>query len=194
MRRHWKKIALVVAAIIVCALFGVILMFDPQPSYQGRRLSEWIKAEDEQAELGALLHMDTNALPYLVKWTCYGAHARWQRTLLTFCSAHPSGLTTRLAVFLNWNYNRAEHAARALTLLSTNAYPALPQLGLLIAENRDPAAASRAQLCNLRILYGWPRHAVEMVAKEQRAFHDPNPAVRQAATNVHDLVTSLTVQ
>jgi hypothetical protein len=204
MRRHWKKLALVLAALATCALFAV-LASDPQPSYQGRKLSEWINHRDtttdtNNSELDALLHMGTNTLSHLVDWACPDPTPQWKVAIVDNCLKHQSGpnqsnLTVRLAIWLLGKYARADYANRALGLLGTNAYPALPELANRIADAQNQPSATRARYATISVLYGWPPPPVrEMRSMEQRAFQDPNPIVRQAATNVHDLVTALTAK
>ncbi len=197
MRRHWKKLALLSAACVASALFSV-LAYDPQPSYQGRKLSEWIMCQDTNAERDALIHMGTNALPYLVNWACPDDPQKWKMTILSTSLKYQSGptqsnLTVRLATWLNEKYLRAESANRALGLLGTNAYPALPQLVQRIAVH-SYSLSLRARYATTAVLYGSTLRVREVQSMEQSAFNHSNPDVRRAATNVHELVTILTSQ
>ena len=189
MRRHWKKIALLLAAIIVCVLSAIAarsFITDPPPSYQGRKLSEWISCQYTDAETAALVQMGTNALPYLVDWACPKQHPRWRRALIQLLQK--SQPTRRLSAWLDTDKVRAGCARGALGLLRTNAYPALPQLASLIAAAHSSQEAFYPQYSTLAILYGNRPTTPYMRTLEQRAFNDPNPTIRQAATNVLEIV------
>jgi hypothetical protein len=64
---------------------------------------------------------------------------------------------------------------------------AIPQLAHFTADTR----ANRARYATILILYGGLPEASQTAHMEQRAFNDPNPVVRQAATNVHALLTRI---
>ncbi len=198
MRRHWKKLVLFSVAFVACALFALLAVFarslttPRQPSYQGHKLSDWITSQDTNAETAALVQMGTDALPYLVDWACPKQNPRWRRALIQLLQKTTP--TRRLSAWLDTDYARAGCARGALGLLRTNAYPALPQLASLIAAAHSPQEASYPQYSTLAILYGNRPTVPYMRTLEQRAFNDPNPTIRQAATNVRPFVNLQAMQ
>jgi hypothetical protein len=207
--RHWKKLALLLVAPLAASLLLAILTSDSEPSYQGAPLRWWIvypsTMKSPEVVHDALLHMGTNALPLLVKWACY-TPPRWRRSLLNLCAKYPKVTPTKLSV---WAYNpefRALGAAGALWFLGTNAYPALAQLNLIAANAQDTNKADRAVKCTFLILYPgvisqvgsdpqftWvARHgrgtSGDLATLKSNLFRDPNPVIRQAATNTHRMI------
>ncbi len=186
-RGRWFRLALLLAAIVACALFAtlaVVLTKDPQPSYQGRKLSEWIACRDKASEVDALLHMGTNIFPYLVKWVAPNRPPKWRSTIVLFCLDHESNTTLRLAGWLEQDGTRAYDANRALGLLGTNAYPALPLLNEMTMDQlkADTAARAIALILFSEGQEGWKRSTARAAC--EKYFQDPNPTVRQAAINV----------
>jgi hypothetical protein len=187
MRRHWKRIALLLAVTAVAAC--VLIAFsspEPEPSYQGRTLSEWISpANYPQPEMDALLHMGTNVLPHLVKWVGYTT-PEWRKLLLRFNNKHPNMLPQ---AFTQWIYRpgyRVSHATEALDLMRTNAYPALLMLAELGAKTKDRTALDNITQCMYVILRPPPTTEGPHNVIEE-AFLSPDPMIRQAATNAQRL-------
>jgi hypothetical protein len=193
-RRHWKKLALLLAGIAIAApVIFAVFGGKSEPSYQGRTITDWIddrNAPDETVA-EAFRQMGTNALPYLVSWTC-PTNSKWKDSISRFAFKHQSTLPQ---VFLNW-VNRDTHrmfkAEQAFGLLRTNAYPALPLL-MARANAKDPFTSQQAIKCIVSTLYGTqifgygPKvHITQQDSSEEdRALIAPNPAVRQAAEIVH---------
>jgi len=79
MGKRRKYLLLTVAALVVVGL-TLFLATPREPSYDGKRLSEWIKiygenglstSVDKETAAGAIRQIGTNALPYPVKWIGY---------------------------------------------------------------------------------------------------------------------------
>ena len=162
MRRHWNKLALLLPAlgVAMCVLLA-LSGGEPEPSYHGRKLSEWIKTLDFRGmgreETDALLHMGTNAFPLLVKWACY-TPPKWRQSLQRFCDEHQRTIPRFVD---DWAFKcdlRREHALRAFTRLRANAYPALPELNLAASQRHDQAKTNAAAWCIFLILKGLPPH------------------------------------
>jgi hypothetical protein len=83
-RNHRKKLG---ALILILALVAIrfSLRTNPEPSYNGRRLSEWISiyatnnpsetTPDGEAAAIAIRCLGTNALPFLLEWIHIGTPA-----------------------------------------------------------------------------------------------------------------------
>jgi hypothetical protein len=194
MRRHWKKLALLVAATALAAsVLFAICGGEPEPTYQGRTLSDWLlDARSPTAEAEALVHMGTNALPHLVKWAC-NPPPKWRESIANLCLNHPKMAPKPLTDWLNKRTFLHNATIGAFSLLDTNAYPALPQLSLIVTNTKDEASALSAYSSISVILRGSfliasrsarPDSRGKKVVLEQ-AFQLPNPIVRQAATNAH---------
>jgi hypothetical protein len=85
-----QKRVIVLVAILCAALLATVLLIDhsaKEPEYNGQPLHFWVLAlvQDHNADArkdvrDALHEMDTNALPFLLKWIQYEP-ARWRYTL-----------------------------------------------------------------------------------------------------------------
>src|SRR2546425_11158597 len=85
MRRRRNYVLIFALGIVVA---GLVVAFIPsrEPSYAGKRLSEWVdgyaaawpNAQSESDE--AIRHIGTNAVPYLLKWIQYETPA-WESAL-----------------------------------------------------------------------------------------------------------------
>ena len=146
MRRHWKKLALLLAgiAIAACVLFATF-SGQPEPSYQDRTLRQWVMlwtntvsfpATDPKQEVvaDALLHMGTNVFPFLTKWAI-AEPPKWLKPLDFLCAKFPSLRKNSLVASAYSNTQRQSfQALRGLLILGTNAAPALPELARIAAS------------------------------------------------------------
>src|SRR5690349_2786311 len=91
MSKRAKPIALAIGA-AVTALLVLATWHNPEPSYQGKPLSYWIRpfldtngpysrpsASQLTIATNALHHIGTNAIPLLVEWVSYDAEGRRNR-------------------------------------------------------------------------------------------------------------------
>jgi hypothetical protein len=193
MRRHWKKLALLLgAALAACVLIG-IFNSDPEPSYQGRTLSNWLAnpTGDQDLYVEALRHMGTNALRYLVNWGCTPT-PRWRAYIEQLCHSHKSLVPNRLTHWAEKDSARVSATYRAFSLLRTNAYSVLPELNRRAATKPDSQEALGASVCLATILHGYPLGHIKMT--DQRYMSDSDPVIREAATNVNRLLLRLSGQ
>jgi hypothetical protein len=190
-RRHWKKLALsfAVAAAAGCLLFA-LLSREPEPSYQGRRLSEWLlNPPSLHAESAALLHMGSNALPCLVNWAC-APPPKWRKSIADFCLNHPKTVPNFVTTWAAKPLLLCNATSDAFWMLDTNAYPALPQLSFMMIKTNNEASAQGAYRSIIAALRGsfFTDSGDRREPKLNRmvlehAFKHPDPVVRQAATN-----------
>ena len=209
MRRHCKKVVLLLVgvALVACFLFA-LPSGEIEPTYEGRRLSD-VLSEPPALDRGialvqreriaeGLLHMGTNALPYLVKWACTPT-PKWRTTLAQFCQSHPRIFPDALTRRLTKSDNLAERAMITLADLGTNAYPAILQLLQITNDTQSVRRAKRAADCldhikaehrreiprpaalaahnGSSISLGFPRNTNILGP----ALSDTNPVIRQAA-------------
>ena len=157
MRKH-RKLRIALACLAVVAGVVVFATRDTEPHYQGRSLSQWLMIYYESDRLNrdpaqrpvaaaAIRAVGTNALPQLIKWTCYEVptwHAYITRALprstaLRSANSRP----TRTTVYRG--FHRAHAAQLGFRLLGTNAVSAIPELTTISQDTSRPQAAARAQ-------------------------------------------------
>ena len=145
MRRHRKKLALIMAAAAtaVCAILAVF-SGKPEPSLSGRPLSQWIQrynshpfsgfaeqTDDEAAD--AIRHIGTNGIPWLLAWLSYET-PQWRRKLESTAAdlaSHIGDAPLRITYALTQDEKkrlRADQAAYAFSALGPTAKPAAPAL------------------------------------------------------------------
>ena len=150
MMTHKKGMVLATCAIIVIGL--CLLVFgdwEHQPRYQGRSLSAWLAISYEQGSVSdeeareAVLHIGTNALPYLLRWIQHQP-PRWHYSLQRFLPSR---------IWENWSFQgflagrsgmRAEYGSQGFYILGTNSIAALPELERLMTSNTTPVVVRRA--------------------------------------------------
>jgi hypothetical protein len=189
---HRKRLALLlIATVIVASILLAVLAPEREPAYQGHNLTYWVlDSADHQEQTDALRSMDTNTLPFLVKWACTPTPA-WRASIESFCANHPKWFPSSLVDRLRRNTLRQWHSYSAFSLLRTNAYPSLPQLNLIAATQRNGGA----DLSLSAILYGYPCPSMPTLRNlEEEALRNPNPVVREAATNAHRVILNLMIQ
>ena len=128
---------------------GVVLLLlrprshENEPQYQGHSLSHWLLLSLSQRENAnkALIHIDTNALPFLLKWIRY-ERPRWRARL---ADAIPWGLqgTIRPMIFSQSDFLAAA-STDAFKHLGTNGVAAIPELTTLMQDTNAPQTAVRA--------------------------------------------------
>ena len=88
MRKRRTYVIMIAVGVLVGAL-AVVLLPSWEPSYEGKRLSEWVDSYSYSIDRGqytpkqrdqAILGIGTNALPYLLKWIRYERPA-WKMKL-----------------------------------------------------------------------------------------------------------------
>ncbi len=196
------------AGIVLLAIIVILLLtYHREPSWQGRRLSQWMEdfgskyagpgdfPEGEEA----VRHFDTNAIPYLVQWIEYQASPLMQQ-LRGFQLINKSILR---------NESRAIGSLRALERLGPRAMSGLPRLARKVQrlkpqdQPRSLVALSYLgeqalpemimALTNRHIsgrsvltdaLYKMGDKASPALLALQKSLHDPDPLVRGGACAV----------
>ena len=154
-RRKWVVVG-VITVVAIVVMVGITVVPSSEPSYQGKRLSEWvdkrwfapqpgfpqpvvpppaswfpIDAEETIREIG------TKAIPYLLKWIRYEPPV-WKTKLFTVINRmFRCSLEDQQAI-------RADTAASAVAVLGSEAVGAVPGLALLMNDTHAPNRARRA--------------------------------------------------
>src|SRR2546421_4212358 len=157
-----RRISLIVIAIaLLLVALAVVLLPSREPSYGGKRLTEWVESYEQPAVLRrggdfarhntdadvAIQHIGTNATAYLVKWIRYETPS-WQVKCF--------GLVNRIfrRVRPSWQLTDSREQGRAV-----RALPALAALGpdVTIPEItrilNDPKAITRKELAVMAFGY-----------------------------------------
>lgn len=141
MKQRWRTIELAAAAVLAAALLFRVL-HPSEPSYEGRRLSEWLRdfgsrqpndteEPERQARQAAeaIRHLGTNCLPVLLKMIQVRDSVVKDK-LTAWTDRHS---------FIKFNFTSAEElrnqALDAFAALGPVARPAIPELTVLL--NRD---------------------------------------------------------
>lgn len=141
-----KRYVVAIIAIAVILLAG--LHKNPEPRYNGRSLSQWLRdyeafgthAEaDQSAAADAVREIGTNALPFLITWISYG-NTNWHS--LFRATAKMPGMSKPYGSFSRRLNQRVILGAGGFTILGTNAAPAVPALVYLATNQASPMAIS----------------------------------------------------
>jgi hypothetical protein len=147
--RNRKRLVLAIAGFIaLVAGLWLLLNRNAEPSYEGKRLSEWVEiyssasqpfAEFQQAA-SAIRAIGTNALPFLIQWAASEPGAV-RHCLTTVSQRLPSRISNNRTV-TDWLLEpqmRSFMARLALGVLGEDAVPAVPALHqvALNSSNRD---------------------------------------------------------
>jgi hypothetical protein len=158
-KRRWPvMIAGAAALTITLAIVFPIVHRKPEPTYNGRRLSEWLKdyrrperngGMPTEAELAVRL-IGTNALPSLLEWIRYELPP-WRKKLLRLATRPVEGKTLDEgkiiygnSLILGKSTRLAELAELGFVILNTNAATAIPELEALMKNNQKPDIGLRA--------------------------------------------------
>ena len=137
-RRH----ILILLACGLAVVLYAILSIPREPSYKGKRLSEWIEIHgivahsmSDREEAGeAIRHIGTNGLPYLLAWIREPQQATWQIRLAKASEALPE----RLRPVSLYAYSaRPFCASLAVGALGPAANNAIPELTRLANDTND---------------------------------------------------------
>ncbi len=156
-KRRWK-IAIAAAALIAIVASLELATRDPEPSYHGRTLSEWVSAykplyfsarrnEDlnsaRTSEVGqALREMNPAALPTLVEWIGYEIPT--SPPYFEYAVSRVFGYDSRLYAMITKKKARIWETVIAFDALGTNASPAIPQLTTMVINSKHPDSARPA--------------------------------------------------
>src|SRR5215813_5817211 len=147
-----RRVIVVFAACVLLAI--AIFAFwaaEPEPRYNGRKLSEWLETADKistidgdpfrrvreidtpgsggQGAVSAVRVIGTNALPWLLKWAAED-HEKWNNWVMKTGESLPRFLHAyRLALSIARNSGRKQRAAFVgFAIRGQKAAPAVPEL------------------------------------------------------------------
>jgi HEAT repeat protein len=152
-RKLWILLGCGIAVVLI-----VMLLREREPHYKGRSLSQWIAllnnserdGPQHEAE-GAVRHIGTNALPFLLRWIQYKEQP-WRTRVGTLCYKFPekvAGPLSRLVV--GRGRERQDEAFSALYVLGPEAKAAIPILTRLAVNHTfvtEPAMIVLAHIGN----------------------------------------------
>jgi HEAT repeat protein len=126
-----------------------------EPSYQDKRLSEWVSllkdnnsdsfdVTGNQIQL-AIQSMGTNALPYLLECISYEP-PRWRREIRKRLPDEFADNGKVQGLVDGQAHDRARAAVLAFAMLGTNASPAIPELVSLMQDTNTPYRAVLAMV------------------------------------------------
>jgi hypothetical protein len=193
---------------------AAILLYrgDTEPSYEGRTLAQWIKANSqapgEREVHEAIVSITTNFAPVLLRWAFADTNPRFTLINRLPLSASQKPFL-RPFLYRDKEMFRAACAMRAFEIAGTNAACAVPALAALITDDDvyvtyyslyvlsligPPAlpAMRRAMSSQFAPFRGvaisslkrFGTNATEAVPDVLKALHDEDITVRQNATNV----------
>jgi hypothetical protein len=152
MRRRWYYIwgTLLAGCVLAAVIFGP----SDEPSYQGRSLGGWLDFQNgtngtDAIFSNAIVHMGSNAVPYLVKYIQYEG-PDWEITVEKYLNTkYPKSYIGRYIIKQLQNpHRRKSAAAKAFAYLQPHAALAAPLLGRCIDYPEASYWTVRA-LCNL---------------------------------------------
>ncbi len=204
MKRRRVILAAVIACFAIAVLIGALRQSaEKEPSYNGKRLSEWIvlarrstgyyssplrvgayDAKGWTDSRDAVLHIGTNALPCLLRWLPY-RDARWKTDLFNLARKMPaSALQSFLVRKLDPNrHERPDNVAlTGLVVLGENAGPAVPDLTRLMNNLNDQDTSMKAMLC-----LACMGEAGQPALRESAALNASDPRLREAVTTALEL-------
>lgn len=158
-RRKWTLVIVVVAVAVSC--LTVWITREPQPSYNGKSLSEWLevyRVESSDQAAGrpasndgadAIRAIGTNALPWLLRKTSFEPPTSSARGTIGRLLLKLPKLSHSRGSFVGWTkyypeVSRAAEVTKAFTVLGTNANPAIPELVRRLNDTNAPTAANCA--------------------------------------------------
>jgi HEAT repeat protein len=134
MRRR-NKLLIAIACALPTAALVLAVRPEPEPSYDGRPLSEWLHVcsyrkpemptfEEREKAVQAIRHIGTNTLPTLLRWISYDPSPARQKALALLRQL-PNGLQPR---FLWERQTRSFETEAAFYTLGPAARSAIPEL------------------------------------------------------------------
>jgi HEAT repeat protein len=202
----WKrrKVVIAVACMAAVAALSSLRLREPEPTYHGRPLSEWIEQYrlkggreyspphfspdfspfEEAVAAEAIQHIGTNAIPWLLDWMSY----KPATNRFPICNQLPKWmLGSRPMQYLlrdDATAGRAWDAELAFGALGPTASPAIPELSRLAALSKSPVRRDSA----ISALASLGKPAVPSLAA---LLSTPDPAVSRAVMlRLSDLETN----
>jgi HEAT repeat protein len=174
---------------VVCLLFAIFWNGPGTgPVSNGHHLSWWVEMlgepnVDRMEAVAAIQQTGTNAIPYLMKWIQNESQPWSQKHPALFSilkACHMDGLVTSRSVF------RINGAENGLIALRADIPPAtLEELVRLMKTVTAPQTATRAAMVLMRLGPNASAAAPALTV----LLDDPNPSVRQSATNILQSIT-----
>src|SRR5262249_16836599 len=154
-----KRVIVIINCLVAGAAIVVALSWPAEPTYKGKRLSEWLDGParaggsvEQEDYKEAIKSMGSRAVPFLLRWL-EDESASHRIRVFKVLAALPYGLrTSRLASWLVKNVQereihmsiRANASERALVLLRKDVRPALPKLIRILRRPSQSSGAYRA--------------------------------------------------
>ena len=138
-----RNIGLLLLGVCAAAVVWVIWLGEREPSYRGRKLSEWISlyalSPRDQEAGEAIRQIGTNALPSLLKWIQY-EEPGWRARLVDWLDGRPTG--ARYNPMLRRLVEgpagaRARAAIMGFEALGDKAWPAVPDLARIMYKAKS---------------------------------------------------------
>ena len=147
--RKRRLFLLLIAVGVLATVLVVVFNREREPEYQGRRLSFWVRDlpwQDPRSGHAladeAILHIGTNAIPYLVKWMQYEKPA-WKAKLYWAANIVLNGVNRDWEI-LDKQALRARGAKYAFRSLGPNAHAAVRDLNRLMTEAQSDSVSFNA--------------------------------------------------
>lgn len=172
---------------VVAVVSVVILLWpsQPEPVYEGRRLSSWLlesgpfPSGHDQGAGDAIRHFGTNALPCLLHWVSY-ERPNWRDKVLFLYHKLPVALRST-SVEVSLAVGRAQKLSDAalwtFQILGPEAAPAVPELTRMLQDRRKSPLAGRILYC----LGGIGEPARPALPVIQQFVHSKDPAISRDA-------------
>lgn len=167
MSRRRKLLLIASCLAILCVAVVIYISSAREPSYGGKRLSEWVDAfndgrvADEPIRTDAIRHMGTRALPFLLAWNGHKT-SFFDRLIDRAISNSPAwiarnqpirGWIERRAVRKRRANNRAEYSIMGFRALGSAGAPAIPEL---VQRINSPKNVDDARLAIRALAYLGP--------------------------------------
>jgi hypothetical protein len=151
----------VLTTIILIGLGALLFWPAPsEPTYDGRKLSEWLKLWDEStvgrlpgkwgkdAQLAerSVRSIGTNAIPFLLRWNKLYDRG-WRGPVASAMDRAPFGNAPGFRLFLNSRFQRARCAQVGFQILREEGSPAVPELIRQLRTSKDPFVRASAMSC-----------------------------------------------
>jgi len=180
-----RVLLLVFGCIVVVCAAALLWPAEPEPQYQGKRLSSWLldngpfPSGHQEGAGEAIVQMGTNALPFLLKWLSYQPPA-WRDKAANAYDKVP--LPVRSQAIRDWvaagrAQQLSESSLWAFQLLGAKAAPAVPELTRMLEDPKKSPLAGRVMYC----LGGIGEPARSALPVIQSFVHSANPSLARDA-------------
>jgi hypothetical protein len=185
-RRRWKILFLAAGGFIAVIAVWFFCLREKEPSYKGRRLSEWLerhatgwKYDDSMRRVGedkdsadAILAIGTSALPWLLKWNSEKTptiNVMWQRFVELPDGYKPT--VVRKALIRASEEIKHQLAVEGFEVLGTNAASALPELQMAFRNATNTSDISRCAECMKFLGVGALEFFITVIREDGTNFH-----------------------